>query len=231
MLMGIMVFMVSCEKDLNNPSSSLTILKSPLGENQTIKANIDDKGFTNFTAQTILAEGGNPISSYSWSLDLSSNPPASVTIVNGVINRIGNTINGLKVGKTTFKVIVSDGSTTRTESIDLVVDDFTPGYEIILQQFSQPFQLMDGEANKPYAASLFACGGTPPYSWKLDQTYAGSKDLTTAGLVVDMTGGIVRGVSFNSASGTIIKFKVIVTDKNGAGDVAEYSPVYTINIK
>ena len=53
----------------------------------------------------------------------------------------------------------------------------------------------------------------PPYSWSLDQSYAGSADLTMAGLVVDETGGIVRSTSFNSASGQIIKFKVIVKDK------------------
>lgn len=70
-----------------------------------------------------------------------------------------------------------------------------------------------------------------PYSWKIDDTYSGSKDLTNAGLTVEKTSGIVRGTSFNSASGKIIKFKVIVTDKNGAGEVAVGSPVYTINVK
>ncbi|MBC8321068.1 MAG: hypothetical protein H8E34_10125 [Bacteroidetes bacterium] len=229
-LMGITI-MFSCKKDSIDPGSSLRILKSPLGQNQSISANIDNAGYTNFNAQTILADGGNPTSRYTWSLDLSSNPPAGVTIANGVINRIGNTINGLKVGTTTFKVTVSDGSVSRTESIDLMVSDYTPGYSAVFQQLSIGFQLKDAEANEPYAASLFAMGGTPPYSWKLDETFAGSKDLTNAGLVVDGTGGIVRCTSFNSASGKVINFKVIVTDKGGAGDIAIYSPVYTIVIK
>jgi hypothetical protein len=56
---------------------------------------------------------------------------------------------------------------------------------------SSRFQLKDGEANKPYGASLFVMGGVPPYSWKLDNTYPGSADLTNAGLTVEGTGGIV----------------------------------------
>ena len=231
-LLCVVTVLFSCTKDEgSSPSSSLRILKSPMGQNQTISANIDENGYTNFNAQTILADGGNPLSRYTWSLDLSSNPPAGITITNGVINRLGNDATGLKVGKTTFKVTVSDGDATRTEAIDLLVTNYTPGPAAILQQLSSGFTLKDAEANKPYAASLFAMGGTPPYSWSLDQSYAGSADLTMAGLVVDETGGIVRSTSFNSVSGQVIKFKVIVKDKGGSGDVAVYSPVYIINVK
>lgn len=231
MLLGIIFFICSCNKDGANPDNSLRILISPTGQYQTVTANIDNAGYTNFNAQTILADGGNPLSRYTWSLELSSSPSAGITIVNGVVNRQGNSSTGLNVGTTTFKVTVSDGSVSRTEAIDLVVTDYTPGFSAVFQQLSDNFQLKDAEANQPYAASLFAMGGTPPYSWKLDATYAGSKDLTNAGLVVDGTGGIVRCTSFNSASGQVINFKVVVTDKGGAGDIAVYSPVYTIKIK
>jgi hypothetical protein len=88
---------------------------------------------------------------------------------------------------------------------------------------------MDGTANKAYGASLYAMGGTPPFSWKLDASYAGSVDLTNAGLSIDGTGGIVRGTITNSAAGKTIKFKVVATDKTGT--VAAFSPVYTIVIK
>jgi len=230
-LLSIACLTVSCTKESTDSDNSLRILTSPSGQNQTISANIDNNGYTNFNAQTILADGGNPISRYTWSLDLSSNPPAGVTIANGVVNRLGNSAVGLNVGLTSFRVLVSDGSVSKTGEIDLLVTDYTPGYAAIFQQLSNNFQLKDAEANKPYAASLFVTGGTPPYSWKLDETYAGSKGLTNAGMVVDATGGIVRGTSFNSASGSIINFKVVVTDRGGAGDVAIFSPIYSIEVK
>jgi hypothetical protein len=134
-------------------------------------------------AQTILADGGSPFGNYDWSLDLSSNPPSGVTIepLTGVINRIGTSSTGLSVGTRTFKVKVSNGSAVRTETVTLRITGYTPGPAAVLQQFPSDFQLKDGEANKAYGASLFAMGGTPPYSWKLDDTYSGSVDLTMAG--------------------------------------------------
>lgn len=214
----------------NNGGSTLRILNSPTGQHQSITANIDNNGYVNFNPQTILADGGAPLHNYDWSLDLSSNPPAGITIapLTGVINRAGHSSTGLSVGTTTFKVTVSDGSATRTESIDLIVTGYTPGPLAILQQLSSPFELVDGIAEKPYGASLWVTGGTPPYFWKLDNTYAGSSDLTNAGLIVENTAGIVRGTPSASAVGSVINFKVIVTDS--AGDTAIFSPVYTINI-
>ncbi len=70
--------------------------------------------------------------------------------------------------------------------------------------------------------------GTPPYYWKLDDTYQGSAELTNAGLVVDRTAGIVRGTIGNSASGKTINFKVVVTDSSGK--VAVNNNVYTIKV-
>lgn len=228
------ISMSSCKKDDGNDDniggSSLRILTSPSGQNQSISANIDNTGYTNFNPQTILADGGAPLHNYTWSLDLSSNPPAGITIapLTGVINRAGHSSTGLSVGTTTFKVTVSDGSSTYTESIDLIVTGYTPGPLAVLQQLSSPFQLVDGKANKPYGASLWVTGGTPPYSWSLDNTYPGSVDLTNAGLTVDASAGIVRGTPLNSAAGSTINFKIIVTDS--AGDVAIFSPVYSIQI-
>ncbi|MGE0637986.1 MAG: putative Ig domain-containing protein [Bacteroidia bacterium] len=226
--------MSSCKKNdddnTTNGGSTLRILTSPTGQNQTISANIDNTGYTNFNAQTILADGGAPLNSYTWSLDLSSNPPAGITIgtLTGVVNRLGHSSTGLSVGTTTFRVTVSDGNATRTESIDLVVTGYTPGSAAVLQQLSSNFALVNGIANKPYGASLWVTGGTPPYSWSLDNTYPGSVDLTNAGLTVDATTGVVRGTILNSAAGSTINFKVIVTDS--AGDVAIFSPVYTIQV-
>ena len=206
------------------------IIKSSLGQNQTITANIDNTGYTNFNAQTILADGGNPLHTYTWSLDVSSNPPSGVTIgvLTGVINRAGTSSTGLSVGTSTFKVTVSDGNSSVTTAIDLLVTNYTPGPAAVFQQLSSNFNLKNADANKAYGASLFAMGGTPPYSWKLDSTYAGSADLTNAGLTVDATGGIVRGTLLNSAVGKTINFKVVVTDNTGT--IAVYNPVYTIQV-
>jgi hypothetical protein len=221
----------SCEVDPADSDSSLQILKGPNGQSQTITANIDNNGYTNFNAQTVLAEGGSPLHYYSWSLDLSSSPPVNLTIdkYTGVINRIGNSSTGLNVGTTSFKVTVTDGSVIRTENIDLKISNYTPGPGAVLQQLSSAFQLMDGEANKPYGASLFVMGGTPPYKWILDSSYPGSVDLTKAGLTVEGNGGIITGTIMNSAAGSTINFKVKVTDKNN--ESAAFSPVYTINVK
>lgn len=227
----LLLTIASCKKeDDSSGNSSLRILTSPTGQNQSITANIDNTGYTNFNPQTLLAEGGSPLHNYNWSLDLSSNPPAGITIapLTGVINRAGHSSAGLSVGTTTFKVTVSDGSATRTESIDLIVTGYTPGPLALLQQLSSAFELKDGEINKPYGASLFVTGGTPPYTWALDSSYPGSADLTNAGLTIEATGGIVRGTILNSAAGSTINFKIIVTDS--AGDVAIFSPVYTIHV-
>jgi hypothetical protein len=223
--------LASCTKEENKSSScTLSILKSPTGQHQSITANIDNNGYTNIAAQTLLASGGTPLRNYNWSVEASPVPPSGYIFwpLSGIIDRTsgGTAANGLTVGTKTFKVKVSDGSCSVTESVDIIVTGYTPGPAAIFQQLSSPFTLKTADANKAYGASLFAMGGTPPYSWALDPTYAGSTDLTAAGLLVDPDGGIVRGTVTSSAAGKTIKFKVKVTDATNA--VAVYSPVYTI---
>jgi hypothetical protein len=225
----------ACKKSDNssasNAGSELRVLTSATGQNQTISANIDNSGYVNFNPQQLMADGGSPLHSYTWSLESSPTPPSgvSITSLTGVVTRPGNSGTGLSVGKKTFKVKVSDGSSTATGSVDLVITGYTPGPLAVLQQLGSPFTLVDGVANKPYGASLYVTGGTPPYSWSLDASYAGSADLTAAGLLVDASAGIVRGTIMNSASGKTIRFKVIVTDN--AGETAIGSTVYTIKVK
>jgi hypothetical protein len=229
-------FISSCkkdDKDLNNSTtaSTLRILKSPSGQHQSISANIDNSGYVNFNPQTILADGGSPLHNYTWSIENGTGAPSGITIepLTGVINRLGHSSTGLSKGTTTFKVKVSDGSASRSEFIDLMVTNLTPGPLAILQQLGYPFQLKNGEVNKVYGASLFCLGGTPPYKWKLDNSYSGSVDLTNSGLTIEPNGGIVSGTILNSAAGKTIKFKVIVTDN--VGDVAITSQIYTIVVE
>lgn len=232
-------FISSCVKeeldnDNSTSGSTLRILKSPTGQYQTVTADISNSGDVNFNPQTILADGGNPLHNYTWSIENGTGAPSGVTIepLTGVINRLNKSSTGLAVGTTTFKVKVSDGSATKVESISLKVTKSEPGYPspiAVLQQFSSGFQLKNGEANKVYGASLYCLGGTPPYKWKLDETYSGSVELTKAGLTVEGNGGIITGKILNSAAGKTIKFKVIVTDN--VGDVTVYNPVYTIVVE
>jgi len=97
------------------------------------------------------------------------------------------------------------------------------------------FALDDAHANKPYGASLFAMGGTPPYNWREDASYSGRGDFDLSGLTIDQSSGIVRGTLFNSASGKTLKFRVVVQDAAGDTDVnSRYGvdwTVYTITVR
>jgi len=227
-IMGILSLQ-SCQKE-KTTSCTLRILKSPTGQNQSISANIDidDNNYTNINPQALLADGGTPLRNYNWSIESSPTPPSGYIFwpLTGVIGRTGNTPNGLTVGVRKIKVKVSDGSCSKSEYIDLIVtgDPFSP--KAVLQQLTGAFSLKNADPGKTYGASLFALGGEPPYHWHLDETYAGSADLTNAGLQVEEAAGIVRGTVTPSASGKTIKFKVVLTDSKG--DKALVANTYTI---
>lgn len=220
---------ISCEKILNT-STNLRVLTSPTGQNQTVTANIDDNGVLIFNPQMLMAEGGNPLRNYNWSLVASGNPPASLRIASqtGVMTWNGSSATGLtRGGVTTVQVEVSDGDATKKGSIDIYVSDYSIGPSAILQQLFSPFTLMDGTKGKEYAASLFVMGGVPPYSWHLDETYTDSNDLTMAELSLDNTSGIIRGTVNPNFSGTQIKFRATVTDNNGDSS----NGIYIINVE
>lgn len=227
-------FAACTKKDNNNTTStagsSIRIVTGPAGEKQELNANVDDASYLNFNPQTVLADGGSPLHAYTWSIENGSSIPSGIKIapLTGVITYPGTSGSSFSTGTIPIKVKVSDGSSSATGYVNLKVTNYTPGPGAILQQLSVNFQLVNGVANKSYGASLFAMGGTPPYSWSLDETYAGSADLTAAGLTVDGTAGIVRGTIMNSASGKTVKFKVVVTDHTGATAVG--NPVYSIKI-
>ncbi len=218
---------IACEP--SDSDSNLSVLTGPSGQNQTIAANIDDNGVLTFNAQMLMAEGGNPLHNYTWTLVSSSNPPVSLRITpqTGVVTWNGTSTEGLtRGGYTTFEVEVSDGDATKNGKIDIHVTDYSISPWAILQQLSTPFTLMDGIKGEKYAASLFVMGGNPPYSWHLDETYTGSNDLTMAELTVDNASGIVLGTVNPNFSGSQIKFRVTVTDSSGDAS----NGVYVINL-
>jgi hypothetical protein len=151
-------------------------------------------------------------------------------------------LSAAKPGKS-FTVSVSDGpsigASTATGTVTMNVSTVSsapsngvPGvgcpFAVFQQNLGSSFALDDAYANKPYGATLFVMGGTPPYSWSEDKTYTGRTDLATVGLVLDATHGIVRSTAFNSASGTTVRFRAVVTDH--AGDVAVGTTVYSIRV-
>ena len=104
----------------------------------------------------------------------------------------------------------------------------------ILQQWPtdvdpSALELIDAEPGKGYGASLFVLGGTPPYYWREDSSYSAGTDLSTVGLSIGYTNGVVSGTPPSSASGKTVRFRVVV--KDATGDVAAYQPIYTINIQ
>lgn len=185
--------------------------------------------------QTLMAAGGSPFAGYTWS---TSGFPMGTTVapLTGVFSSNGG---ALIAGQQPFTVEVYDGTSTATGSVTLNVKTASsapsggvPGVGCpfaILQQYpSGSFALDDANANEPYGASLFAMGGTPPYSWSEDASYSGRGDFDLSGLTIGQSSGIVRGTLFNSSSGKTLKFRVIVRDN--AGDTSS-GPVYTITVR
>ena len=187
-------------------------------------------------AQTLLAEGGAPLNGYSWTLASGSTYPAGTTVdaLTGVFKPTGGAVTHTAG---TFKVHVTAGSNNGTSgSYTVKVMDYGTGPvpSAILQQWPtdvdpSALELIDAEPGKGYGASLFVLGGTPPYYWREDSSYSAGTDLSTVGLSIGYTNGVVSGTPPSSASGKTVRFRVVV--KDATGDVAAYQPIYTINIQ
>lgn len=204
----------------------------------TLSACIDTyTGESHVGPQTLMAAGGSPFAGYTWSTP--SFPPMGTTIapLTGVFSSNGG---ALITGQQPFTVEVYDGTSTATGSVTLNVVTASsapsggipmPGCPLtVLQQYpANSFALDNAVVNKPYGASLFAMGGTPPYSWSEDTSYSEREDFDLSGLTIDQSRGIVRGTLLNSSAGKTLKFKLIV--KDSAGETAIYSPVYTITVQ
>jgi len=179
---------------------------------QTVAGNIDSHSNVSYVCpQTLLAVGGDPHNGYSWSC---SKYPAGTTVwpLTGVFVSTGGS---LVTGKQKFTMTVSDGTSTASADFTLNVVKIYPAWEIILGQLTAPFDLGEATAGKPFGASLFAAGGTPPYTWSEDLSYTGRSDFDVSGLVIDANDGIVRGIPFTSASGKTLRFRVLVRDNEG----------------
>jgi len=186
---------------------------------------------------TLLAEGGAPHGGYTWQLASGSHFPSGTMVdqLTGVFHATGGPVS---LQPTSFKMTATAGSNSATSKSYLVqVANYHSGPvpSAVLQQWDpygtdpSAFELADAKAGKGYGASLFVMGGEPPYHWAEDLTYVGRTDLTSVGLSLSATNGVVWGEPFSSASGKTVKFRVIVTDSEG--ETAAYEPVYTIQVE
>jgi hypothetical protein len=186
---------------------------------------------------TLLAEGGAPHGGYTWSLASGSQYPSGTTVdpLTGVFHATGGPVS---LQATSFKMTATAGSNSATSKSYVVkVMNYGSGPvpTAVLQQWDpygvdpSALELADAKAGKGYGASLFVLGGKPPYHWAEDLTYVGRTDLSSVGLTLGPTTGVVWGEPFSSASGKTVRFRVIVTDADS--DIAVYQPVYTIHVE
>jgi hypothetical protein len=142
--------------------------------------------------QTLMAQGGSPLSGYTWTLTTGSAFPPGTTVspLTGIFQSNGSRLID---GSYSFSMTVSDGSTTAhaTFSFSVTTNSSDPPAVVPFEQLNlSNFALASAQAGFGYGASLYADGGTPPYkNWSL---VAGSGSLPP-GLVIDSARGIVRG--------------------------------------
>lgn len=214
----------SCEDPTDESNRNLRILPG-----QMLSANIDANGSMYFMPQMLMAEGGNPFHSYSWSLDKSSNPPSGLTIgaIDGIAIRSNTSGTGFTAGTTYFKVTVSDGDQVRTESVGLHITNYEVSPVADVQQLPvNEFKLMDGKINSSYCASLFVMGGTPPYTWAIDSDYP--SNIESYGLSLDPIYGLISGTIPDTAPQTDLTFRVVIRDSKG--NYALFNPIYKIHL-
>jgi len=230
--LGFAAFLLVAGLSCNLFSSSGSIEFPPIGD---LYVNYSTRD-TNLVPVTLLAEGGAPQGGYTWSLAPGSQFPSGVTVdQNGVFKA---TSAHVLPQSGSFKMKVTAGSASATSPTYRVVRmnyGAGPSPWAILQQWDpygvdpSALALMDAKAGEGYGASLYVMGGTPPYHWAEDLSYTGRTDLSTVGFAIHATKGVVWGEPFASASGTTVRFRVVVTDAEG--ETAAYEPVYTIHIE
>ena len=206
-------------------------------EGQTVSACFDtNAGITSVVnPQTIIAFGGAPLSGYTWTISSLSAFPSGTTVssLTGVFNGTGGKF-ALAPGSYTFKMDVSDGTSSASGTITLIVQQANssgaggiPGVgcpDAVFQQSPSFGNLLpSAKAGSPYGASLWVMGGTPPYTWSL------ATGTLPPGLSVDASKGVVRGTPFSSASGQTFQFTVKVTD--AMGETAITPSTYRITVQ
>lgn len=216
--------------DNNQNPSGGPALKIPPG--QTFTGAIVTRGKdTYYFVDTIplRAEGGSPLSGYTWSVAHLSALPVG-TAVDPLTGMFHSNGGQLMPGTHKFEMTVSDGSRTATGSFALVVNK---GDMVPVASFQQPafdtISLPDAKTGWGYGATLRAFGNGPlPWTWRL------ASGKLPEGMDISPTTGVLRGTPFSSASGKTYEFTISVKDKDGKGAVIMVPrgnpPAYTISV-
>ena len=186
-----------------------------------------------------LAQGGAPLSGYTWSLASGSTLPAGTALepLTGVFKGTGG-----KVFAGTFTIQASDGSRTGSRTFSLTV--VTRNSDVFAANFSGPcgvaaFQqpqsrnilLPNAPQGRGYGASLQAILGRPG-----NLTWTVASGTLPGGMTLDRSSGVLRGTPLSSASGTTFRFQIAITTSNPgtAGPIASCSgfgcPTYAITV-
>jgi hypothetical protein len=192
------------------------------------------------TAITLLAQGGSPLSGYTWSVASGSVLPSGTGLepLTGIFKRTETTVSA-----GTFTVQVTDGTrvatrtfvlTVETANSDVFSSDFTGPCPVasFQQPLSQNINLPNAPQGKGYGASLQAIVGSPGML-----TWSVSSGTLPGGMVLDQSRGVLRGSPFSSASGQTYRFQVQVTTSNpqaGGSPIAMCSgvscPTYVVTV-
>ncbi len=217
---------ISCSDDTVEIGSNLQVVPQ-----QILTANINYRGTIKLIPQMLMAQGGNPDKSYTWEIDtsyLATPERVRIEATSGIVTLEGASAEGFKTGTTYFRVLVSDGEFTSKGMVGIKITDHKLDPVSDLQQLqAADYQLMNGVLDQFYCASLFAMGGTPPYTFSMDTV--DTAELEEYGLSLNDEFGLISGEIPKDVPPRLLSFKVDIKDSRGKS--ALYNPIYKIRVR
>lgn len=174
------------------PATALSIVQSTLSPNATTIGSA-------YNFQLTANGGGNQ----TWSLQSGSLPAGLQLSSTGVLSGTPTT-----AGDFTFKVQVSDGTRTATQTYTLTV---------VTPLKIAPVSVRNGEAGRPFELKPTAAGGKAGYSW------SASGGTLPSGITLDKATGVISGSPTVAGS---FPLKLSVTDSLGFTDTVDVTLVF-----
>ena len=174
------------------PATTLSIVQSALSPNATTIGSA-------YTFQLTANGGGNK----TWSLQSGSLPAGLQLSSTGLLSGTPTT-----AGDFTFKVQVSDGTRTATQTYTLTV---------VTPLKIAPVSVRNGEAGRPFELKPTVAGGKAGYSWSV------SGGTLPAGMTLDKATGVISGSPTVAGS---FPLKLSVTDSLGFTDTVDVTLVF-----
>jgi hypothetical protein len=218
----------------DNSSSTLRVLP-----NQGTDGSFDSYTGNNYVdGLTLMADGGSPLSHYTWYPTVGEVQPLGVTLepFTGILHSSGQRN---RVTSGTYHVTVSDGARTATGTVNFFVNlvNSDPallspiGSSIFGQLYLANYALVNARANRAYGATLYADTGSGSSSAALPLTWTVVSGSLPDGLVLDQATGVVRGGVLSTAAGRDYRFRVQISDAAGhIANVADAAPLYSIHV-